>query len=297
MSEIQTALIAIALVLSAVFLPMAFFGGSTGVIYRQFSITIISSMVLSVVVALVLTPALTATLLRPPSKSGASRTRRARLAARLRTGFNTRFERGAASYTRGVARIVARRGWFLLLYLGLGGLLAWLFVRLPTSFLPTEDEGSALIQYTLPVGATQSRSLKVAKQIEDYLFGPEEKNVSILFTVTGFGFGGSGQNTGLGFLSLAPWSARPGPENSVAAITRRATAELGALRDAQVFALTPPPIRGLGQTTGFTLELLNSGNLSHQAFQARRDELLAAAGADAGLVAVRPSGLPDTPTL
>jgi multidrug efflux pump len=298
MGEIQTALIAIALVLSAVFLPMAFFGGSTGVIYRQFSVTIVSSMVLSVVVALVLTPALTAGLLRPPAAPGAPPARGlGRFAARLRGGFNTRFERGVRAYQRAVAAVIARQGLFMLLYLGVAALLAWLFIRLPTSFLPTEDDGSAIIQFTLPSGATQARTLRVANQIEEYFYGPEQKNVSALFTVTGFGFAGSGQNTGLGFMSLAPWDERRQPENSSMSITRRATGRLSVVRDAQIFALTPPPVRGLGQSNGFTLELLNSGNLSYDDFKARRNQLLADAGADPSLAAVRPSGLEDTPTL
>jgi multidrug efflux pump len=298
MAEIQTALIAIALVLSAVFLPMAFFGGSTGVIYRQFSITIVSSMSLSVVVALVLTPALTATLLRRPAES--ARQRRGRLRARLgrwREAFQRGFERTSSAYRGGVSQVIRRQQLFLFVYAAVSALLLWLFLRLPTSFLPTEDEGAALVQYTLPSGATQSRTLQVARQLEDYFLGPERANVNTLFTVTGFGFNGSGQNTGLGFMSLAPWERREGERNSVLAITRRANGELRKLRDAQVFVLTPPPVRGLGQSSGFTLELRNSGNLSRAEFKSRRDQLLAEASRDPLLVAVRPNGLEDTPTL
>jgi multidrug efflux pump len=298
MAEIQTALIAIALVLSAVFLPMAFFGGSTGVIYRQFSITIVSSMLLSVVVALVLTPALTATLLRRPNaEPTAPRGRVGRLARWMQSGFNTRFERATASYRHAVSRVIAHQGLFMLGYAGLCAVLVLVFLRLPTSFLPTEDEGSAMVQYTLPSGATQSRSLKVAHQIEEYFFGPERENTDTLFTVTGFGFGGSGQNSGLAFMSLAPWDKRPGEENGVVAVTQRASRALAGVRDAQVFALTPPPVRGLGQSSGFTLELLNTGNLSREDFKARRDQLLAEARGDPDLAAVRPNGLEDTPTL
>jgi multidrug efflux pump len=297
MGEIQTALIAIALVLSAVFLPMAFFGGSTGVIYRQFSVTIVSSMLLSVVVALVLTPALTAGLLRRPSEHAAARGAPGRFFGRLRTGFNRGFERAVESYQRGVGRVIAHEAAFMLVYAGLCVLLGWVFTRLPTSFLPTEDEGSAMVQYTLPAGATQNRTLKVAEQIEEYLLGPEHANIDTLFTVTGFGFGGSGQNAGIGFMSLSPWDRRPGEQNAVLAITQRTTGALSTIRDAQVFALTPPPVRGLGQSSGFTLELLNEANLSHEEFKARRDQLLAWARADATLTAVRPSGLEDTPTL
>jgi multidrug efflux pump len=297
MGEIQTALIAIAVVLSAVFLPMALFGGSTGVIYRQFSVTIVSSMVLSVVVALVLTPALTAGLLRAPKDAKAPARGVGRFAERLRAGFNRRFERMVGGYLRGVTRVLAHQGLFLLGYAVMCGALAWLFLRLPTSFLPTEDDGSAMVQYTLPSGATQSRSSSVARQIEGYVLGPEKKNVDVLFTVTGFGFSGSGQNTGFGFMALAPWDERPGAENSSLGITQRANRSLGSIRDAQIFALTPPPVRGLGQSSGFTLELLNRAGLSREQFTALRNRLLGEASADPTLFAVRASELPDTPTL
>jgi multidrug efflux pump len=297
MREIQTALIAIALVLSAVFLPMAFFGGSTGVIYRQFSITIVSSMLLSVVVALVLTPALTATLLRRPSEHAVPHWRAARWLARAGSWFNARFDRTVTAYRNAVAAVIARQALFMLFYAGLCAGLVFVFVRLPTSFLPTEDEGTAMVQYTLPAGATQNRTLKVGLQIEQYFLGPEKKNMNTLFNVAGFGFGGSGQNSGMGFMSLAPWSERPGAENSVLSITQRANQTLSSIRDAQVFALTPPPVRGLGQSSGFTLELLNTASLSHEEFKARRDQLLADARQDPKLSAVRPNGLEDTPTL
>jgi multidrug efflux pump len=298
MGEIQTALIAIALVLSAVFLPMAFFGGSTGVIYRQFSITIVSAMALSVVVALVLTPALTAGLLKPPrheqpSEGGGPSTFGSRVWGR----FNRAFQRVTDGYARGVERVLRRKGWLLLGYVALSAALALVFVRIPTGFLPVEDDGTAMVQFTLPAGATQSRSSKVAGAVEAYLLGPEKSNVAALFSVLGFGFSGQGQNNGMGFLSLAPWEERPGPENSSAAITRRTTARLSAVRDAQIVALTPPPVRGLGQSSGFTLELLNSSGMPRERFMALRNQLLGHAMADPGLSAVRPSELPDTPSL
>jgi multidrug efflux pump len=299
MGEIQTALIAIALVLSAVFLPMAFFGGSTGVIYRQFSITIVSSMLLSVVVALVLTPALTASLLRRPA-ARAQQLEPGTLRAPFtyfREGFQRTFERGSNAYRSGVAHVIGRRSWFLGGYLALGAGLLWLFRALPTSFLPSEDEGAAIVQYTLPSGATQSRTLGVAQQIEDYFLGPERANVNTLFTVTGFGFGGSGQNTGLGFMELAPWDQRKGSENTLQAITRRANGRLSSIRDAQVYVLIPPPVRGLGQSNGFTLELRNELGLSRAEFKARLQQLLADARRDPMLAAVRLNGLEDSPTL
>ncbi len=298
MTEIQTALIAIALVLSAVFLPMAFFGGSTGVIYRQFSITIVSAMVLSVVVALVLTPALTAGLLKPPRERD-ERERRGlrRISSALSRGFNRAFERTTDGYLHGVERVLSHQGWFLLTYAALSALLAFLFLRLPTGFLPTEDDGTAMVQYTLPAGATQGRAVKVGSAVEAYFLGPEKRNVSALFSISGFGFSGSGQNTGMGFMSLAPWEQRPGPENSSAAIARRATLQLSGERDAQIIALTPPPVRGLGQSAGFTVALLNSSGMPRDTFLARRNQLLGQAMADADLAAVRPSELPDTPSL
>lgn len=297
MGEIQTALIAIALVLSAVFLPMAFFGGSVGVIYRQFSITLIASMVLSVVVALVLSPALAAKLLKPKAHGDTAAGRRARVAKWLQNAFNSRFETLTRGYTSAVAAVVRFRWLALVTYVGLCAALALLFVRLPTSFLPTEDEGSAIVQYTLPVGATEPRTVAVAQEVEKYFFGPEKDNVSTLFTVSGFSFGGAGQNTGMGFLGLSHWEKRPGPENHVLTINRRAMTEFSKLRDASVFVFTSPPIRGLGRSTGFTLELLNTGNLSYADFKARRNELLSRAGQDPTLTAVRLNALDDTPTL
>jgi multidrug efflux pump len=298
MGEIQTALIAIALVLAAVFLPMAFFGGSTGVIYRQFSVTIVSSMALSVLVALVLTPALTASLLRPPSQTLLERRSRFRQRVRrLQDGFDRGFARLVGSYQGGVRQVTQHRWPFLLAYVLASAGLVWLFLRLPTSFLPVEDEGGVIIQYTLPSGATQSRTLAVAGRIEDYFLGTERANVNTLFTVTGYGFNGSGQNTGLGFMVLAPWDQRKGQANSMIAITQRANRALSSVRDAQIFVLTPPPIRGLGQTSGFTLELRNVAGLSRAEFKQKRDQLLAEARQDPVLAAVRPNGLEDTPTL
>ena len=306
MAEIQTALIAIALVLSAVFLPMAFFAGSTGVIYRQFSITIVSAMMLSVVVALVLSPALTASLLKArPEKEEELEPSEPRFGAlgrwtiRARDGFNDGFDRMIAGYRGGVVKIIDRKWLFLLVYLGICAVLAVLFVRLPSSFLPTEDQGSALVQFRLPPGATQPRSLEVQKALERYFLGPEGENVGTLFTVSGTGGGGSpgGQNSGLGFLALKDWSDREGEENSAGAIVGRASAALAGLRDAQVFALVPPAIRGLGQSNGFTMELRNTSNLPLADFAAAKDRLIAAASKDPLLAGVRATELPDNPTL
>ena len=306
MEEIQTALIAIALVLSAVFLPMAFFAGSTGVIYRQFSITIVSAMMLSVVVALVLSPALTASLLkaRPPEgeKPAAAEPRFGavgRVTLRARDGFNNRFDRMVEGYRGGVSRIIDRKWLFLLVYLGICAVLAVLFFRLPTSFLPTEDQGTALVQFRLPPGATQPRSLEVQKELEDYFLKQEGKNVRSIFTVSGTGGGGSpgGQNSGIGFLALKDWDQRSGQDNSADAVVGRASGALAGLRDAQVFALVPPAIRGLGQSNGFTMELRNTTNLPQAEFAAAKDKLLAAARQESSLAGVRATELEDNPTL
>ncbi|MBX9797685.1 efflux RND transporter permease subunit [Sphingomonas sp.] len=293
MSEINIALIAIALVLSAVFLPMAFFGGSTGVIYRQFSITIVSAMVLSVVVALVLSPALTATLLKPKSAQ-----RHDRWTDRLRDGFNRRFEAMVARYAGAIPKIVDRKLLYLLIYGGVAALLVGLFVRLPTGFLPTEDQGGLQLVFNLPPGATQARTFAVQQGIERYFLGPEKKNVAALLTVSGGGGGGpAGQNQGRSFVSLADWDQRVGADNSADAIALRATKAFANFRDARVNVLVPGAIRGLGQSNGFTLELLNTGGLSRADFKAARDALFAEAMADPELAQVRLTDLDDQPTL
>ena len=299
MDEINIALIAIALVLSAVFLPMAFFGGSTGVIYRQFSITIVSSMVLSVLVALILSPALAATLLKRPDKEArANGNVLVRKAHDYGDRFNRWFARMSERYRAGVAWLIDRMVGAMAVFGLVAILLVVLFVRLPTSFLPTEDQGFAQLQFTLPPGATQDRTLAVAKKIEAYFLGPEKADTAAIFTVIGSNQAGNGQNVGRGFLPLKPWDERKGPEHSAQAITQRATKQLGAqLRDAEFFALNPPPVRGLGQSSGFTLELLNTGGLSREEFRQRLNDLLAAARGDATLAAVRTNTLPDQPSL
>ncbi|MGR6328700.1 efflux RND transporter permease subunit [Sphingomonas sp. XXL09] len=305
MNEISVALIAIALVLSAVFLPMAFFGGSTGVIYRQFSVTVVAAMVLSVLVALILSPALTATLLKQKKKEGEDGgwlerklPRVAHALDRAKHGFNDRFDRGIERYTVAVRHVVDRKWLFLLIYVGIVALLAVLFLRLPTGFLPTEDQGAALVQFQLPAGATQGRTLEVQRQVEKYFADNEGANTSVMFTVAGGGGGGtSGQNTGQGFLNLTDWADRKGKENTADAITARASAAFRGLRDARVYALVPPAVRGLGQSNGFTMELQNTSGMSQDKFEAVRDQLLAAANADPTMTSVRLTELPDIATL
>ena len=297
MSEIQIALVAIALVLSAVFLPMAFFGGSTGVIYRQFSLTIVSAMVLSVVVALILTPALTTTLLKRKEEERHD-SWLYRRTEKARDWFNTNFERMVNWYTARVTKVVDRKWLFLAIYACVIAILVILFVRLPTGFLPTEDQGFAQIQFNLPAGATINRTQAAQKTIEDYFLKTEGKNTAAILSVAGSGGGTSGgQNAGRGFVALKDWSERKGSENGADAITSRATKALGALRDVEFYATVPAAVRGLGQSSGFTVELENTGGLTRDQFRAARDKLLADARADPTLAAVRPSDLPDQPTL
>jgi multidrug efflux pump len=296
MSQVQTALIAIALVLTAVFLPMAFFGGSVGVIYRQFSVTIVSAMSLSVMVALVLSPAIAATLLRRPGEE-AHGTWLDRQLYRFGQGFNTRFFAMADRYRAFIARVIANVRPALIVYAAAVVLLALLFVRLPTSFLPVEDQGALQLQFTLPPGATQARTLVVGKQIEAYFLNVEKHNIGAMFTVLGGNQAGSGQNAGRGFINLAPWNERKGQENSAPAIAARAMQRLGGMRDAQFFVLNPPAVRGLGQASGFTMELENTGGLSRETFKDRLDQVLSQARRDPVLVGVRENALKDNPTL
>jgi multidrug efflux pump len=306
MDQIQIALVAIALVLSAVFLPMAFFGGSTGVIYRQFSVTIVSAMVLSVLVALILSPALTATVLKRKQDLHPEETWLGRRAPWLGRAFHTgsdKFNKGfnwtVEKYTSTITYVVDRKWIFLLIYLLTCALLVLMFYRLPTGFLPTEDQGAAQVQWRLPAGATQARTQEVQLAVEKYFQTQEGKNVRTMFSVTGGGGGGgaSGQNTGQGFMNFAPWDERPGTKNGADAIVQRASGAFRNFRDAQVFALVPAAIRGLGQSNGFTLELLNASGMSRVDFIAARDKLLAAANADPELANVRLSDLPDVSTL
>lgn len=304
MRELQVALIAIALVLSAVFLPMAFFGGSTGVIYRQFSITIISAMVLSVLVALILSPALTATLLKrkdeAPKREGvlARRWPRAKAAiVRAQERFNTGFERLSNRYRDSISHIVDRRWRYLGIYAALCGVMALLFLRLPGGFLPNEDQGSVSINYQLPPGATLARTQEVALQIEKYLLETEGANISTLFVIAGGGRGGGGQNQGFGFLRLKDWEDRPGEENTAQAIADRATAAFRGFRDARVFVNVPGAIRGLSSANGFSMQFRNTSGMPPEQFAAARDELLAATEGQSTLAQVRLSDLPDLASL
>ncbi|MET0137232.1 MAG: efflux RND transporter permease subunit, partial [Sphingobium sp.] len=306
MKEIQVALVAIALVLCAVFLPMAFFGGSTGVIYRQFSVTIIAAMGLSVLVALILSPALTSTLLRRPEEEAKGDSWMDRrlpwLADKVHRGsawFNRNFERLTDRYRNACARVVQGKWLYLGIYAVVVAALVVLFLRLPSGFLPTEDQGVISLQTRLPAGATLERTDEVNRTVLKYLMDKEGANVRALFLVTGGGGGGgaSGQNTGQGFLNLVDWEDRPGADRTADAVAQRASAALRGLRDAQIFALVPPAVRGLGQSTGFTMELQNSSGMDRSLFLETRDKLLAAANGDARLQSVRITDLNDQATL
>jgi len=294
MEEITGALVGIALVLSAVFLPMAFFGGSTGVIYRQFSITIVSAMVLSVIVALVLTPALCATLLKPSAQPAAVRHS---AATRFFVAFNRRFDALIHRYLTALGALMSRIPAMLLFYAGLCVILGLLFIRLPTGFLPDEDQGSMLIQFSLPAGAVQSRTAEVVKAIEHHLFDDEKKNVKDAFVVSGFNFGGAGQNLGLAFSALRDWKDRKGVQNHAPAIAQRAMAAFSKIRDAQVFAFIPPAVQELGNANGFDFELEDVGGVGHTALINARNQLLGMAAQDPKLFGVRPNGQEDTPQL
>ena len=304
MSQIQMALVAIALILSAVFLPMVFFGGSTGVIYRQFSATIVSAMVLSVFVAMTLSPAIAATVLKrahvDPLDTALGRRfpGAAGILSRGRTRFNDGFDRLRDWYVRNVTYLVERKWLFLGGYALVCVALAFMFFRLPTSFLPSEDQGAMQIQFRLPAGATLERTKEMQLAVENYLMrGPDKSNFKDYFIVAGGGQGATGQNAGQSFINLAPFEDRHGKGNTADALVQRARTAFSDYRDAQVFALVPPAIRGLGQSGGFSMQLQNISGMPQDKFEEARDRLLQTASSDAGLQQVRLSELPDVSTL
>jgi len=289
MTQITGALVGIAMVLSAVFVPMAFFGGSTGVIYRQFSITIVSSMVLSVVVALVFTPALCATLLKPVEKGH-------HVSNKGFFGwFNRSFDSSSNKYQSLVGSMIRHRGRSMLLYVILLAGLVFVFMRLPTSFLPEEDQGILFTQIQLPTGATQERTLKVIEQVEDHFMNSEKDNVASVFAVAGFSFGGNGQNTGIAFVRLKDWSLRKDVAQKAPAVAGRAMGKLLQIKDAMVFTFAPPAVLELGNATGFDMQLQDIGGVGHDALMAARNQLLGMASQNPAMVGVRPNGQEDTP--
>jgi hydrophobe/amphiphile efflux-1 (HAE1) family protein len=289
MGQITGALVGVALVLAAVFVPMAFFGGSTGVIYRQFSITIVSAMALSVLVAMILTPALCATMLKPVKAGHAMAT------TGFFGGFNRGFDRANHGY-QGIVRHVLGKGWrYMIVYAVLLALVVVGFLKLPAGFLPDEDQGSMFVLIQLPPGATGARTDQVIRQVEHHFLEDQKDAVSGIFTVSGFSFAGSGQNMGFGFVKLKPWDERKGDALSVSGVSAKAGAFFATLRDAKVFAFAPPAVSELGNASGFDLMLQDRANLGHDALMQARNQLLGELGRDRRLVAVRPNGQEDTP--
>lgn len=289
MDQITGALVGIGLVLSAVFVPMAFFPGSAGVIYKQFSITIVSAMALSVIVALILTPALCATMLKPIEKGHTHEQKG------FFGWFNRKFDASNARYQGTVGRMLHKSGRYLIIYGGLLAVTAFMFTRLPTSFLPDEDQGVFFTQVQLPPGATQEQTLQVLAKMEDYFLNEEGSNVKSLFTVAGFSFSGTGQNSGIGFVRLRDWSERPGKENSAAGIVQRASKEFASWPEAQAFAFAPPAIRELGNASGFNLFIQDRTGLGRDALIDARNNMIAEAAKNPILTGVRPNATADTP--
>ncbi len=289
MDQITGALVGIGMVISAVLVPMAFFGGSTGVIYRQFSITIVSAMGLSVLVAIILTPALCATMLKPVAKGQHAKR------GRFFTWFNQTFDRSSNKYQGMVGSMLTHSTRYLLIYAALVAVTAVMFVRMPTSFLPDEDQGVLFTQVLLPAGATQERTLAALDKMEAHFMENEKDNVESVFTVAGFSFAGAGQNAGLGFVKLTPWDDRPGEENGVAAIAGRAMGALSQIKDAMVFAFAPPAVIELGNAGGFDAYLQDRSGAGHEKLTEARNQLLGLAAQNPLLSAVRPNGQDDTP--
>ncbi len=289
MGEITGALIGIALVLAAVFVPMAFFGGSTGVIYRQFSITIVSAMALSVLVALVLTPALCATLLKPIQKGHHV----------SETGFfgwfNRNFDRGSARYQSSVRKLLGQSVRYMAIYGVIVLIMGVLFVRLPSSFLPDEDQGILMSIVQLPPGSTQEATLDVMKKLDHHFLVEEKDTVQGIFTVAGFSFSGAGQSAGMAFVRLKDWSVRKSPDLKAQAIAGRAMGAFSQIKGAMVFALVPPAVPELGIASGFDFQLQDIGGIGHDKLMAARNQLLGMAAQDKTLAQVRPNGQDDTP--
>ncbi|WP_339826904.1 efflux RND transporter permease subunit, partial [uncultured Arenimonas sp.] len=289
MDQITGALIGIGLVLAAVFIPMAFLSGSTGVIYRQFTATIVSAMGLSVLVAIVLTPALCATMLKP-LKKGEHHGEKG-----FFKWFNNRFDAGNKRYQGFVGTMLRRGGRFLALYALLALAMLFVFSRVPSSFLPDEDQGVAFTIVQTPVGATQQRTQKVMEQVEQHYLQNEADIIESTFAVQGFSFAGSGQNNGMVFVKLKNWDERTSDEASVTAMVGRAMGAFSQIKDAMVFALAPPPVTELGTTGGFNLYLKDNQNQGHEALMAARNQLLGLASQSPLLTQVRPNGQEDSP--
>jgi hydrophobe/amphiphile efflux-1 (HAE1) family protein len=287
MGQITGALLGVAVVLSAVFVPMAFSTGSVGGIYRQFSLTIVAAMALSVFVALSLTPALCSTLLRGEHK---------RASGGFFAWFNRQFENGRERYVQGARHVIARAGRWLLIYAGMIGVVAIMFLGLPTSFLPDEDQGYVLVQVQGPPGSTQGHTGAALADVSDYLLHQESRMVDAVFQINGFNYAGRGQNQGMLFVHFRDWSLRTSPDLSAQAFIKRVAARFASYGEAIVIPVNPPPIRELGTASGFDLELEDRGGVGHDALIRARDQLLANANKDPSLALVRANGLEDNPT-
>jgi multidrug efflux pump len=288
MNEITGALVGIGVVLSAVFIPMAFFSGSVGIIYRQFALTIVSAMVLSVLVALILTPALCATILKKPEKSHHEK-------RGFFGWFNRNFDRASGGYQKTTGALVKRSAGALLAFVAVVVGVVFLFVRLPSSFLPDEDQGTIITLVQLPVGATAGRTLDVIQQVEKQYMENEKDAVQGVFAVRGFSFAGQGQNVGLAFVSLKPFAQREDHEKSAQAVARRAMGAFSKIRDAMAFAVLPPSLPGFGNASGFDFYLQDSGNAGHEELLKTRNQLLGALNGDPRVAQARPNGQDDTP--
>ena len=291
MDQISGALIGIGTVLAAVFVPMAFLNGATGVIYRQFSVAIVAAMALSVLVALILTPALCATLLKPLhiGEHGSERG--------LFRWFNRNLDRGRDRYAGAVARMLRHTGRYMLIYLTLAAVMALLFFRLPTSYLPDEDQGQMQMQVQAPPGATQERTRRAVDEVQSYFQHQEAGTVQSIFAIQGFGFAGSGQNVGIVFLLLKDWSLREADRLGVQAIANRARRALAGLKDANVTPTVPQAINELGNAAGFDFYLQDFNGQGHQALMDARNAFIRMAQADPRLVDVRATGQDDSPQL
>jgi multidrug efflux pump len=287
MREITGALVGIATVLSAVFVPMAFFGGSVGVIYRQFSITIVSAMILSVLVAMILTPALCASILRRPHDHAGARG--------VFGWFNRMFERTSNGYRVGAGHVVGRPLRYTAVFVAMVVVMGVLFVRMPSSFLPDEDQGVLFTVVQLPVGATTERTAKVLEQVTNHYLTAEKDAVEGVMAINGFSFAGEGQNVGMAFVKLKPFDERTAPKLKAQAVGARAMAAFSKISDARVFALAPPAVPGLGNSSGFDVYLQDIGGAGHEALMETRDRVIQAATASPKLMATRPNGQDDTP--
>ena len=289
MDQITSALIGVALVLSAVFVPMGFFGGSQGVIYRQFAVTIVAAMGLSVIVALILTPALCATLLNPAAAhaDGVERTG-------LLADFDRRFDRMAERYRRAVGQILGQGGRWMAIYAAILVAIGLLFLKIPSAFLPDEDQGSILVSVQLPPGTTQEHTLATLEEVRRYFTEDDGEAIKSLFTITGYGFAGTGQNSGFAFVRLKDFELRREPRLSAQAIAARGMKHFSTLRNASVYVLVPPPVQELGNATGFDLQLLDTGGIGHEKLIAARNQLLGMAAKETSLMGVRPNGQDDT---